>query len=60
MTFEITLGAVIATLILLVFSVYKQRQPKPIGSPWGVPWTGIMFLSIVVSLVLLAHLLSFM
>jgi hypothetical protein len=60
MTFEITLSAFIATLLLLGYSVYKQKQPKDIDSPWGVPWTFVMFASIVVTLILLAHLLSFM
>ncbi|MDG1438423.1 MAG: hypothetical protein P8P98_05550 [Emcibacteraceae bacterium] len=60
MTLEITAGFLIATFLLLGISVYKQRQPKDIDSPWGIPWTFVMFASILGALILLAHLLSFL
>lgn len=45
-------------LLLLLLSVWRSRRPYVPGSLPIVPWTGVLYLSLVVSLLMLAHLIS--
>lgn len=58
MNFEMTTAALIGTFALIAFAYYKSKQPKPIGKAWSVPWMAIIFLSVIIVLVLINHLVT--
>mgnify|MGYP000135559159 CR=1 FL=1 len=58
MNFEATIGTLIVALLLLIVAFFKSRQPKDIDSPWSIPWHGVIFISILVTLLMINHLFS--
>lgn len=45
-------------LVLLLLAVWRSRRPYVPGNLPIIPWTGVLYLSLVVSLLMLAHLIS--
>lgn len=58
MNFEATIGTFIVALVFLIIAFFKSRQPKDIDSPWSVPWHGVIFISILVTLLMINHLFA--
>lgn len=60
MTLETTLILLGASILVLLFSLLIMRRPKKIGTPWSIPWNGVMFISIMLILLFSSHALSFL
>jgi len=58
MNFEMTIATLVAAAITVGFAFYKSRQPRKFGSPWSVPWNGVIFVTFIVILVMINHLLT--
>jgi hypothetical protein len=58
-TLAVTLGLLAAALATFGGALYAARRPPPPpGEPRMVPWTGIQFVSLVVVVLMLAHLVT--
>jgi hypothetical protein len=57
-TLAVTLGLLAAALATFGGALYAARRPAPPGEPRMVPWTGIQFVSLVVVVLMLAHLVT--
>lgn len=58
MNTEMTIAALITTLVLIAFAYYKSKQPKEIGKAWTIPWMAVIFLCIIIVLALINHLVT--
>jgi hypothetical protein len=58
MSLELTLAIIAAFVVLLVFSAYMDHRPRELGKVEMIPYKGLMFLSILLIIVLLAHVVS--
>ncbi|MFZ4761730.1 MAG: hypothetical protein ACOYK8_02815 [Alphaproteobacteria bacterium] len=54
---ENTIVLIIMFLAVLVLSLYKERQKRPLGNPSLVPWLKIMMATALGLMLLIAHLL---
>lgn len=59
MSFEITIGVLVATVAVFGFSNYKARQPVEPGEPRWVPYVGIQFISIVAIVYMIIYLIQY-
>jgi hypothetical protein len=58
MSLELTLTILGGFAVLLVYSAYMDHRPGELGKVKLIPYKGLMFMSLLFIVVLLAHVLS--
>ena len=58
MSLELTLAILAPFVVLLVYSAYMDHRPGELGKVRLIPYKGLMFLSLMFIVVLLAHVVS--
>lgn len=53
-----TVIIMLTAVIVAAWSLWGSRRKRPLGEVSLVPWTGILFVALVVLFVMVAHLVS--
>lgn len=53
-----TLAALAIAISCIVLAGIKERKPYQPGRMWGIPWKAVLALSLLATLILLAHLIG--
>jgi TRAP-type C4-dicarboxylate transport system permease small subunit len=58
MTLELTIGILLAAVVVAGVANWRERRPRLLGRPPLVPYTAIQVGAVLVIIVMLAHLVS--
>lgn len=58
MSLEFTIAILLVALLTAGLANWRERRPRPFGKPPLVPYTAIQVLAVLVTILMLAHLVS--